>query len=86
MHLPEFNFGTVFLLVVIWTAVAVVFGLLIGQCIAEADAAELADDEDDSTWLDDAPTDVLSAAEIDRRIERLEAQLRHPSSRNEWLA
>lgn len=55
-------------ILVIWTLLAVALGMALGRAIAEADAAEIADD---STWLDDQPTAVLSDAEIARRFDTI---------------
>ena len=34
--------------------------------------------------LADLPAEVLSQAEVDRRVEQMESQWRHPSSRTWW--
>jgi hypothetical protein len=85
MQLPEFNPTNVALFLLAWTLVSVVVGMLIGECIHDADEAELAELADDETWLDEVPVECLSDAEVTARIARIESQMRHPSGR-EWIA
>lgn len=66
-----------------WTALSVALGLAIGKALALADA-DLPDETDDDDLLADVPAECLSDAEIRRRCDRIEAELRHPSGRS-WL-
>lgn len=83
MSLPEFNPTNVALILLAWTLLAVLFGMLIGECIHDADEAELADADED--WLDEVPVECLSDAEVTARIARIESELRHPSSWERYL-
>lgn len=56
-----------------WAAAATAVGIALGKAVHRADVTERRHSPDaDLAWLADQPVDVLSKAEIDRRLHWLE--------------
>jgi hypothetical protein len=69
------------LTVVAWCVVSLPVGVVLGRVMKNADRAE----QPEPDLLADVPAECLSDAEIRRRCDRIEAEMRHPSSRT-WYA